>query len=63
MMDGLVLKRSVGGIEHLVFLCLPHMSPKESMSLPFEECDEIWGNCCHGLFYFNSIEVRLIFAT
>ncbi|KAL6586637.1 hypothetical protein OROMI_001625 [Orobanche minor] len=57
-MDGLVLKHSIDGIEHLSFLSPAHMSPKETITLPFnDEDDQSEGNCCRGLFYLNNFDV------
>ncbi|KAL6573348.1 hypothetical protein OROHE_001807 [Orobanche hederae] len=53
-MDKIVLKHCINGTEHLSFLHGPHMSPIETISLPFSGENEIQGNSCCGLFYFNS---------
>ncbi|KAL6495705.1 hypothetical protein OROGR_030268 [Orobanche gracilis] len=61
-MDELVLKHEThGGIKHLSFVSRPHMSPKETISLPFYEADdEIGGNCCRGMFYFDNFEGKAV---
>lgn len=57
-MDGIVLKRSYGGIDnkqYLSFISGPHKSPSENMSLPFFEVEECAkGNSCRGLFYMDN---------
>ncbi|KAL6568630.1 hypothetical protein OROHE_004314 [Orobanche hederae] len=61
MMDGLVLKHSIDGIEHLSFLSPAHMSPKETITLPFNgENDQTEGNCCRGLFYLNNFDGKSV---
>ncbi|KAL6583025.1 hypothetical protein OROMI_005103 [Orobanche minor] len=61
MMDGLVLKHSIDGIEHLSFLSPAHMSPKETITLPFnDEDDQTEGNCCRGLFYLNNFDGKSV---
>ncbi|KAL6568631.1 hypothetical protein OROHE_004315 [Orobanche hederae] len=60
-MDGLVLKHSIDGIEHLSFLSPAHMSPKETITLPFnDEDDQTEGNCCRGLFYLNNFDGKSV---
>ncbi|KAL6586636.1 hypothetical protein OROMI_001624 [Orobanche minor] len=60
-MDGLVLKHSIDGIEHLSFLSPAHMSPKETITLPFnDEDDQTEGNCCRWLFYLNNFDGKSV---
>ncbi|KAL6511595.1 hypothetical protein OROGR_021192 [Orobanche gracilis] len=54
-MNRLVLAHCVDGTEHLSFLSGSHMSPTDSIPLPFHSDDEIRGNSCRGLFYFSSL--------
>ncbi|KAL6536917.1 hypothetical protein OROHE_012501 [Orobanche hederae] len=54
-MNRLVLKHCVDGTEHLSFISDSHMSPTDSIPLPFNGDDEIRGNSCRGLFYFSSL--------
>ncbi|KAL6496612.1 hypothetical protein OROGR_029870 [Orobanche gracilis] len=54
-MEELVLKHSDGCIKYLSFLSRPHMSPRETISIPFyEKEDDISGNSCRGMFYFDN---------
>ncbi|KAL6576690.1 hypothetical protein OROMI_010966 [Orobanche minor] len=56
-MDGLVLKHSIGHIEHLSFLSPPHMSLKETITLPFNDFDDqTGGTCCRGLFFLDNFD-------